>query len=113
MESTVHGINQEGKLLYCGWERITPSPIFLCSCSGYFRRASSAAFFVLKGLRQRRHVAIYVFAATLLCARKLMEMGDRPSPAKFALVEDAISDAKFILDRIDKKCGNGADPVGD
>ena len=30
-------------------------------------------------------------AATLLCARKLMELRDRPSPAK------------FILDRIDNK----------
>jgi|307.fasta_scaffold739190_1 hypothetical protein len=44
-----------------------------------------------------------LFAATLLCARKLMELGDRPSPAKFALVENAISNAKFIWDRIDKK----------
>jgi hypothetical protein len=53
-------------------------------------------------MTERRKFAI-LFAATLLCARKLMEMGDRPSPAKFALVEDAISNAKFILDRIDKK----------
>jgi hypothetical protein len=44
-----------------------------------------------------------LFAATLLSARKLMGLGDRPSPAKFAVVEDAISNAKFILDRIDKK----------
>jgi len=40
-----------------------------------------------------------LFAATLLCARKLMEMGDRPSPAKFALVEDAISNAAFTFSR--------------
>ena len=44
-----------------------------------------------------------LFAATLWCARKLIELGDRPSPAKFALVENAISNAKFIWDRIDKK----------
>ena len=53
-------------------------------------------------MTEERKFAI-LFAATLLCARKLMEIGDRPSPAKFALVEDAISNAKFILDRIDKK----------
>jgi hypothetical protein len=39
-----------------------------------------------------------------------MELGDRPSPAKFAVIEDAISNAKFILDRIDKKWPNGSDP---
>jgi len=61
-------------------------------------------------MTEERKYAI-LFAATLLCARKLMEMGDRPSPAKFALVEDAISNAKFILDRIDKKWGNGTDPT--
>jgi hypothetical protein len=53
-------------------------------------------------MTEERKYAI-LFAATLLCARKLMELGDRPSPAKFALVENAISNAKFIWDRIDKK----------
>ena len=53
-------------------------------------------------MTEERKYAI-LFAATLLCARKLIELGDRPSPAKFALVENAISNAKFIWDRIDKK----------
>ena len=53
-------------------------------------------------MTEERKYAI-LFAATLLCARKLMEMGDPPSPAKFALVEDAISNAAFILERIDRK----------
>ena len=43
-----------------------------------------------------------LFAATLLCARKLMELdSDRPSPAKVAAVENAISQAAFILEHID------------
>jgi len=59
-------------------------------------------------MTEKRKYAV-LFAATLLCARKLMELGDRPSPAKFAVVEDAISNAKFILDRIDKRWPNGND----
>ena len=43
-----------------------------------------------------------LFAATLLCARKLIELdSDRPSPAKLAAVETTIDRAKFILDRLD------------
>ena len=53
-------------------------------------------------MTEERKYAI-LFAATLLCARKLMEPDDRPSPAKVAAVENAISQAAFILDRIDKK----------
>jgi hypothetical protein len=41
--------------------------------------------------------------ATLLCARRLAELDDRPSPATIATVENAISQASFILDRIDRK----------
>ena len=45
-----------------------------------------------------------LFAATLLCARKLMELdSDRPSPAKIAAVENAISKAAFILEHIDRR----------
>jgi len=44
------------------------------------------------------------FAATLLCARKLAEMdSDRPSPAKVAAVANAISQAAFIMEQIDRK----------
>jgi len=43
-------------------------------------------------------------AATLLCARTLMELdSDRPSPAKVAAVENAISQAAFILEHIDRR----------
>ena len=41
--------------------------------------------------------------ATLLWARKLAELDDRRRPAKIAEVENAISQASFILDRIDRK----------
>jgi len=44
---------------------------------------------------EERKYAI-LFAATLLCARKLDS--DRPSPAKVAAVENAISQAAFILE---------------
>ena len=50
---------------------------------------------------ERKHAIL--FAATLLCARKLMELDDRPSPAKVAAVENAISQAAFIMERIDRK----------
>jgi hypothetical protein len=54
-------------------------------------------------MNEERKYAI-LFAATLLCARKLQELdSDRPSPAKIATVENAISQAAFILDRIDRK----------
>ena len=44
------------------------------------------------------------FAATLLCARELIELEPgRPSPAKFAAIENAISQAKFMLDRISEE----------
>jgi len=45
-----------------------------------------------------------LFAATLLCARKLIELhSDRPSPAKVAAVENAISQAAFIMEHIEKR----------
>jgi hypothetical protein len=53
-------------------------------------------------MTEERKYAI-LFAATLLCARKLMELDDRPSPAKIAVVENAISQAAFIMERIDRK----------
>ena len=54
-------------------------------------------------MTEERKYAI-LFAATLLCARKLMELdSDRPSPAKVAAVENAIGQATFILECIDRK----------
>jgi hypothetical protein len=45
-----------------------------------------------------------LFAATLLSARKLMEMEpDKPNIAKGFIVDRAIDDAAFILERIDTR----------
>ena len=51
---------------------------------------------------ERKHAIL--FAATLLSARKLMEMEpDKPNMAKGYVVDRAIDDAAFILERIDKR----------
>jgi hypothetical protein len=46
-----------------------------------------------------------LFAATLLCARKLIETidSDKPNFAKQYFVDNAIQEAEFILERIDKR----------
>jgi len=57
-------------------------------------------------MTEERKYAV-LFAATLLCARKLVELdSDRPSPAKVAAVENAIRQAKFVLDHIRKVMAN-------
>jgi hypothetical protein len=44
------------------------------------------------------------FAATILAARKLLDMDpDKPSMAKGYFVDKAIDDAAFILERIDER----------
>lgn len=50
---------------------------------------------------ERKHALL--FAATILCARKLAvpDNTTSPTPAKICAVENAITQAKFILDRID------------
>ena len=54
-------------------------------------------------MTEERKFAI-LFAATLLSARKLMEMDpDKPNMAKGYIVDRAIDDAAFILERIDKR----------
>jgi hypothetical protein len=51
---------------------------------------------------ERKHALL--FAAALFFARKLAALdSDRPSPAKLAAVENAASQAAFILERIDKR----------
>jgi hypothetical protein len=52
---------------------------------------------------QRKHAIL--FAATLLCARKLIETieSDKPNLAKEYFVDKAINEAAFILERIDKR----------
>jgi hypothetical protein len=46
-----------------------------------------------------------LFAATLLCARKLIETmeSDKPNFAKQYFVDKAIQEAEFVLERIDRK----------
>ena len=52
---------------------------------------------------ERKHAIL--FAATLLCARKLIETidSDKPNFAKGYFVDRAIQEAEFILERIDKR----------
>ena len=52
---------------------------------------------------EQRKFAI-LFAATLLSARKLLEMdADKPNMAKGYIVDKAIDDAAFILEQIDRR----------
>jgi hypothetical protein len=46
-----------------------------------------------------------LFAATLLCARKMIETmeSDKPNFAKQYFVDKAIDEAAFVLERIEKK----------
>jgi hypothetical protein len=46
-----------------------------------------------------------LFAATILAARKLASLDTKtgPTPAKICAVENAIDQAKFILDRIEAR----------
>lgn len=52
---------------------------------------------------ERKHAIL--FAATLLCARKMIEImdSDKPNFAKQFFVDRAIDAAAFILERIDRK----------
>jgi hypothetical protein len=53
--------------------------------------------------RDRRKFAI-LFAATILAARKLIDMDpNKPNMAKGFFMDRAIDDAVFILERIDRK----------
>jgi len=53
-------------------------------------------------MTEERKLAI-LFAATLLCARKLMDLKDKPSPVRMSTVDKAIRNAAYILGEIDKK----------
>jgi hypothetical protein len=52
---------------------------------------------------ERKHAIL--FAATLLCARKMIESiePDKPNLAKPYFVDKAINEAAFILERSDKR----------
>ncbi len=54
-------------------------------------------------MTEERKFAI-LFAATILAARRLMDMDpNRPNMAKGSFVDRAIEDAAFILERIDAR----------
>jgi hypothetical protein len=51
-----------------------------------------------------------LFAATILAARKLADLGDladRPCPARDVVIRDAISRAETILRKVEQFCGDG------
>ena len=50
---------------------------------------------------EQRKYAI-LFAATILAARKLSEIGVKPCPARECAIADAIENAKRILEKIDE-----------
>lgn len=52
-------------------------------------------------MREQRRFAI-LFAATILAARRLAEVADKPCPAREAVIADAISKAELILRKIEK-----------
>jgi len=56
-----------------------------------------------KMTEDRKHAIL--FAATLLCARKMIEImdSDKPNFAKQYFVDKAVDEAAFILERIDRK----------
>lgn len=53
-------------------------------------------------MTEERKYAI-LFSATILAARKLAEIGDKPCPSREACMEDAIRNAERILQKIDKR----------
>jgi hypothetical protein len=63
---------------------------FLCTPSLEFHVTEERKFAIL-------------FAATLMCARKLMEIEDKPSPVRMSTLDKAIRNAAYILGEIDKK----------
>ena len=50
---------------------------------------------------QRKYALL--FAATILAARKLNEIGSKPCPARECAISDAISNAELILGRIEER----------
>ena len=50
---------------------------------------------------ERKHAIL--FSATILAARKLAEIGDKPCPAREMCMEDAIRNAERILEKIDQR----------
>jgi hypothetical protein len=55
---------------------------------------------------EQRKYAI-LFAATILAARKLNELGSKPCPARECAISAAISNAERILQKIDERWPTG------
>jgi hypothetical protein len=57
----------------------------------------------IRQIQERKHAILS--AATILCARKLIETieSDKPNMAKQYFVDKSIQEAAFILERIDEK----------
>jgi len=51
---------------------------------------------------EQRKYAI-LFAATILAARRLNDLGDKPCPARECAIIDAIAQAERILQKIDER----------
>jgi hypothetical protein len=58
----------------------------------------------MKLMRAKRKYAI-LFAATILAARKLNEIGDKRCPAREYAIADAIEKAEAILARVEARSG--------
>ena len=59
-------------------------------------------------MEEQRKYAI-LFAATILAARKLNEIGLKSCPARECAIADAIENAKRILEMIDERWPSGTD----
>lgn len=53
-------------------------------------------------MTEKRKIAV-LFAATILSARKLADLDDRPSPKKISAIQKAITDAAYILQEVDRR----------
>lgn len=54
-------------------------------------------------MEEQRKYAI-LFAAVILAARKLNEIGSKPCPARECAIADAIDKAELILEKIEERC---------
>jgi len=73
------------------------------NCGSRFSRLNLTPQCRSSSVTEERKFAI-LFAATILAARKLIDMDpNKPNMAKGYFVDRAIDDAAFILERIDKK----------
>lgn len=90
-------------LLHAAWNNskdIVPSGV-TGGAETFGFHASLVSWITLAVLEQRKYAIL--FAATILAARKLNEIGSKPCPARECAIADAISNAELILRRIDER----------